>query len=279
VNDVRELEKALGMPVILFVQDGPHTDDTFSFDVVGPTVTKALYDSRGSDLNRGKKVALLVDSYGGLARSAFEIANLLRKYCGGFTAIIPRHAKSAATLLILGAERLIMSEFAELGPLDMQVEVPDREERMSVLDEAQALDRLNAFAMNAIDEVMFLLLKRTGMKVATLLPHVRELVTGMMRPLFESVDVVRLTQVSRILKVTEEYAIRLLMPRFPEDSAKEIASKLAENYPEHGFIIYREEAQEIGLTPEYPTEKQAGILSRIIPRLSGMTAIGRIQKV
>ncbi|RMD65850.1 hypothetical protein D6833_02265 [Candidatus Parcubacteria bacterium] len=273
---VGALEKALGLPVFLLVQDLIHRPEMLPYNVIGQEVSNLFYTERNRTLVRGQKVALLVDSYGGDARHAFQIANLFKRFSGGFTAVIPRHAKSAATLLVLGAERLIMTEFAELGPLDMQMESADREEMLSVLDEAQALDRLNAFAMTALDEVMLLLLRRTGMKVATLLPQVRELVTGMMRPLFESVDVVRLTQVSRILKVTEEYARRLLIPRFEEEVAAEIARKLAENYPEHGFVIYRDEAAQLGLCPESPTKEQDDILSRIIPMLAEKTILGRI---
>ena len=82
------------------------------------------------------------------------------------------------------------------------------------------------------------------MKVTTLLPHVTRLVTAMTEPLFTGVDVVRYTQMSRSLKVGEEYARRLLMPRYAEEGANAIARSLVENYPGHSFIIDEEEAKE-----------------------------------
>ncbi len=49
---------------------------------------------------------LVIDSGGGYAQAAFQIANLFRRHAGGFTAVVPRYAKSAATLLTLGADEI-----------------------------------------------------------------------------------------------------------------------------------------------------------------------------
>ena len=123
---------------------------------------------------------------------------------------------------------------------------------------------------------MFLLIKRTGMKVATLLPHVTRLVTAMTEPLFTGVDVVRYTQMSRSLKIGEEYARRLLMRRFPEETANAIAGSLVENYPGHSFIIDQEEAERVGLRVKKPTDEQIRIMNDVSENLPGLTAIGRI---
>jgi len=47
---------------------------------------------------------------------------------------VPRYAKSAATLLALGADRILLGKFAEIGPLDAQFDDPEREYRLSALD-------------------------------------------------------------------------------------------------------------------------------------------------
>jgi serine dehydrogenase proteinase len=273
-KEIAEPERLIRRPVWLFVQDGKS-----DFDTVDYPATRGFFGQRGRGLRRGEPIALLIDSYGGNADPAFEFATLLQKYCGGFIAIVPRHAKSAATLLAMGAEAIIFSDFGELGPLDMQILDPEREDRQSVLDDVQALERLNAFVLSAIDETMFLLKQRSRMKIATLMPHVREIVTGMTRPLFEKIDVVKYTRMSRLLKVAEEYAIRLLAPKAGLEQATAIASHMAEKYPVHEFIIYPDEAKAIGLNVVDPTTEQAAVLERLIPHLDGLTAIGRIQEV
>ena len=208
---VQELEASLKMPVWLLVQ-AQHEHSELNY--ISEKAKNVLFAAREYGLERNKKIALVIDSPGGDAQAAYQIAALLRRHCGGFTAVIPRYAKSAATLIALGADEIMLGEFGELGPLDVQVMNPDREERLSALDEIQSLERLNAFALTALDKAMFMLLNRTGMKIATLLPHVTRFATEMTGPLFGNIDVVRYTQMSRLLKIGEEYARKLLRGRF-----------------------------------------------------------------
>src|SRR5439155_16053038 len=108
-----------------------------------------------------------------------------------------------ATLLSLGAEKVYLGKNAELGPLDMQLEDPDREQRLSALDEVQALERLNAFALQALDTSMLLLKKRTGKTLNSLLPGLEHFTAEMLRPLFEKIDTVHYTQMSRSREIPE----------------------------------------------------------------------------
>jgi len=145
---VQELESALGMPVWLVVQnEHDHADPQHRYCVLGEDLKDSTFHQLSS-LPPKKHVAVLIDSPGGEARAAYQIARLLQRHCNGFVAVIPRQAKSAATLLALGANRVLMHEHAELGPLDAQIFDRDREEYGSALNEVQALERLHASAMD-----------------------------------------------------------------------------------------------------------------------------------
>ncbi|GMU23945.1 MAG: hypothetical protein AMXMBFR13_40220 [Phycisphaerae bacterium] len=227
-------------------------------------------------VEEGKAVALLIDSSGGYADEAYKIARLLQKHCGGFTAVVPRYAKSAATLLTLGADRILMGRFAELGPIDAQLVDYEREETLSALDEVQTLERLNTFAMTAIDEHVTLFIGRSGMKVKTLLPIATQFVTDMIRPLFEKINTVHYTKMGRILKVAQEYAQRLLERRYGEATAEQFARTLTENYPAHGFVVDSDELRRIGLEIEDVSPPVRTIIERLAPSLGKITVLGRI---
>ena len=64
---------------------------------------------------------VVVDSPGGYIESAFQIVKLLRKHSEVITVVVPFQAQSAATLLALGADDLILGELGHLGPLDTQM--------------------------------------------------------------------------------------------------------------------------------------------------------------
>lgn len=268
VASVRALERELGMPVFLLVQGGGA-----GFESLEAPLVEALQSSR-KDLPRDRPLAVLLHSPGGSAKCAYQAATTLRRHCGGFTAIVPRQAKSAATLFALGAGELLLGTCGELGPLDAQFDDSEREVMVSALDEVQALERLHAFGLEAIDRSMALMVKRSGKKIETLLPTMLRYVADMMSPLLEKIDAVHYTQMSRALKVAEEYAIRLLQPKYSREEAQKIARHLVEHYPEHGFVIDAEEAGSFGLqTGTAPPALQEAIDATAL-HLDGITAIG-----
>lgn len=71
-----------------------------------------------------ERLALLIESGGGDIDIASKIVKLLRTYCKSYVAIIPFYAKSAATLLAVGADEIVMCKSGELGPVDPQIRDP-----------------------------------------------------------------------------------------------------------------------------------------------------------
>lgn len=274
VGQLAALENTLGMPLWFVIH---HGGGKAKCDEIGPHLAAGFLRAKGT-LPENRQIALLLHSPGGYPRNAYQIANLIRKHCGGFKVVVPLYAKSAATLLALGGESILLGEDAELGPLDAQTVDPGREEILSALDEVQSVERLFASSLDAVDQTMQLLVNRTGKKVDTLLAPVLHFVAEMMSPLFEKIDTVHYTQYSRVLKVAEEYAIRLLTPRYSLPDAKTIARHLVERYPEHGFVVDSVEASKIGLKTDAPTSEQTKIMEKMAPFLISLTASGKLER-
>ncbi len=239
---LKQIESEFNLPVWVIIQNSSR----LPFEQLDNDLANAFYQNR-NDLKQNQKVCLIIDSPGGVADDVYKIATLINRICSGFYAIIPRYAKSGATLLALGAERIYMGAHAEFGPLDAQFYDYEREEDMSALDEVQALESLYVFALDSIDQLTMMMRVRSGKKVKSVLPFVDEFVSKMMVPLLEQVDVTYYTKMSRILKVTKEYAVRLLNKNYSKDKIHLISDRLIEKYPTHSFIINREEAIEMGL--------------------------------
>ena len=87
-----ELEKAMGKEVWLLAE-GPDY-------MLLPWM---YYRFRASKAQiKGKDIALVLDSFGGTSLAAYRIASLFQSHAKSFTVVVPRIAKSAATLLALG---------------------------------------------------------------------------------------------------------------------------------------------------------------------------------
>ena len=70
------------------------------------------------------KLDVLLDSRGGRIDTAYKILLLLGSYSKQVTVVVPFFAKSAATLIALGADSLVLCKAGELGPIDPQVVDP-----------------------------------------------------------------------------------------------------------------------------------------------------------
>src|SRR5262249_36829629 len=74
-----------------------------------------------TDLSKG--LVLMISSPGGDALAAERIVNICRAYSGtnDYWALVPGRAKSAATIICIGASKIIMAPTSELGPVDPQI--------------------------------------------------------------------------------------------------------------------------------------------------------------
>lgn len=83
-----------------------------------PPITDALLSIGDVDT-----LDLIIAGPGGDGTTAEKIVSLCRAYCGKLRVVIPNRAKSAATIVALGADTIVMGFCSELGPIDAQVPV------------------------------------------------------------------------------------------------------------------------------------------------------------
>ena len=78
-------------------------------------------------IDPGRDIDLILHSGGGDIDAAEKLISMVRDKVkdGVLRVIVPHYAKSAATLMALGADSIVMSDSSELGPIDSQVPFPD----------------------------------------------------------------------------------------------------------------------------------------------------------
>ena len=67
---------------------------------------------------------LFLYSTGGITMAAFALVNLIRQFAERFSVLIPYKAQSAATLICLGADEIVMTPLATLSPVDPSTNSP-----------------------------------------------------------------------------------------------------------------------------------------------------------
>lgn len=220
--------------------------------LINADIEPALLPELGSVLRRelGGHVAdldVLIQSPGGSGHTAYMLAKMLRASCSEFlTTIVADSAKSAATMLALAGDEILMTEMAELGPIDSQVLVGG--EYQSALNPFKSLEAISNHFVDVLDMSTVVIYSRSGLSMTEAVEHAIEFVGTQAAPLLNNVAVQQFGETSRALTEGLEYAVRILeRGGMVPYAARRIARGLVYNYPSHGFAIDYEEARDLGL--------------------------------
>jgi len=111
-KQIAEIEKVLSPKLVTLIVTGSITDETAYL------VHKVVRRIKDSQIN------LFLESGGGDIDAASKIVKIIRNRFKKFRAIVPYYAKSAATLLAVSADEIMMCTSGELGLVDPQVRDP-----------------------------------------------------------------------------------------------------------------------------------------------------------
>ena len=217
---------------------------------MGRNLVDTSYELLEQSYARVKNLDVLVTSAGGDIHSAYHLAKLLRRYARGrLRFIVPRYAKSAATLLIFGGDEIIFGPTSEMGPLDPQI-------ALSTMEKSRDIQRISPLAIRpALD----LIAEEQEKGHDTLVEKLSSSLP----------DALILGQHLKTLEVGKHYVIKLLTTRMLKDNpdALEIATKIGEqlvsSYPDHGCCIDYDEAKSLGLRIAFAPDKQWTLIWKI----------------
>lgn len=191
---------------------------------IGPSLVDTVYDDLRENYEDCKSLDVIVESGGGNIDAAYNISLLLRRYCKErLTFIVPRWAKSAATLLVCAGDEILMTPVAELGPLDPQIT------EMNPIEQ-----RIEQFSPLHIQSTLELI--REEFEKGN-----KDLAEGLMQRLQFPLT---LGSFKKSLDIAKEYLEKLLSTRM---LALAIAKRLSSGYADHSWCITSEEACDLGL--------------------------------
>lgn len=90
------------------------------------------------------KLDVVLESPGGDLDFAIKLYKMLRVHCKTLTVVVPFWAKSAASLVALSADSVLLTPYGELGPIDAQVEDPETGEYVPAHSIGRAIDFIEA---------------------------------------------------------------------------------------------------------------------------------------
>ena len=191
-----------------------------------------LEDVLRSTLGPDDELMLMINSPGGDLLAAERIVNICRSYSanGRYSVIVPKMAKSAATMIALGAHQILMGPTSELGPIDPQI-------LMTLAGDGPRLVPAHE-VIESYDE----LISRAEQSKGQLAPFLQQLARY---------DATKIRNIKSVQALCESVAVRTLQTGMMSEQ-KNIADRIKpfidpSHTGVHGRPVYPLAAQECGL--------------------------------
>jgi hypothetical protein len=178
------------------------------------------------------RVSLFIKSAGGSGQVSLRMVNLLRRFVRRLTVLVPLDCESAATMLALGADRILMGPLAHLSAVDT-----------SLTHDLSPIDRDNDRVRVSQDE-----LHRV---VRLWREQPNESHTNAYQSLFQYVHPLVIGAVDRASALSTKLCLEILSYHMKDiKKARKISNILNSGYPSHSYPITLREAKRIGLHAE-----------------------------
>lgn len=228
---IKAIEKKRGSKLITYI-----TSDRFNLNAqIAEDIVPIIHEHViASKLNEKSKVDLFIYSRGGDADVPWAVVSMFREYSpeGSFNVLIPYKAHSAATLISLGADEIVMSKKGELGPIDATITNvhnpidPATQQRIPI-----SVEDVNGF-LNLLEKIDC---KKPEDKMLAF------------RDLSNKIGPLALGSVNRLLEQTKLVATRLLESRkkdpYTKKEIEDIVKKISSEIYSHRHAINRTEGK------------------------------------
>lgn len=225
---IKEIERATGRRLLVYIANLSHPDSAIMREDIAP------FNEIVSSLDDHCDVDLLIESPGGDPNAAETLVHTLLAKTRHLRVVVPQAAKSAATLISLAADEIVMSDTSELGPIDPQISIPT----VFGYQYRPAQAFLNGLEMIKKEHA-------NGQPLnAAYLPFLQGVDAALIDFCYKSIE--------HSKRLAAKWLIRSMCKGKP-DEAKRIAEHLIniDKYPNHGSVINYQEAKAIGLQVVY----------------------------
>ena len=243
----KRIEQERETSVLAYVtSDRIGMETAIAADVVDPFVD--LLDTLGPV----HRISLILHTNGGQTLAAWRLVNLIRMFCDELEILVPSKALSAGTLMCIGADRVIMTKQAVLGPIDPSVNHP-LNPQIVVGGQSQqvpvSVESIRGYLNLTRNELGIVDSQHLARVLLELSSHVHPVVLG---------EIARSTEQIRFLA-------RKLLPRQVKDerNIQPIVDFLCADSGSHDYTIDRREASGLGLIVEKPSAQLYEVVKSI----------------
>lgn len=240
----REIERLRGSRLIAFVTgDRANMQTQIGNDAVD------LFGDHLDAMFPARRISLILYTLGGSTMAAWNLVNMVRMFCDELEIIVPHKARSAGTLMCLGADKIIMTKQATLGPIDPSLTGPLNPQIPGGSPDARA-----PVSVEAVKGYIEMAKADFGIKRGADMAHILSELSSKVHPLV-------LGAIFRSRSQIQFLARELLKGQVKDAAtANKIIGFLCSESGSHDYTINRREAKALGLSVEKPDDRLYALL-------------------
>ncbi len=219
-----------------------HNADIFVVsDRISRGLSDLLIDEISAIKNKNENGLVFLCTYGGDGDAAYIIARTFERHYKKFVLCIEGFCKSAGTIIALGADKILISQKGELGPLDVQLSKEDElAKSISGLDTVTAIKTIGSEAFDLFEEFFINIITRSDASISTKTAAeiATQLTSAIISPITAQLNPLKICESHRSNKIALAYSILL-------GADPKIVRHLISNYPTHSFVIGFDEAKDL----------------------------------
>ena len=230
---IQQIEKLRNSKIITYItsdRQGP-VNARIAMDVV-PIISKQL-----QKIGKTENIDLFLYSSGGDTMVPWRLVSMIREYCDKFSVLIPYKAHSAATMISVGADEIVMSDLSELSPIDPSTanvfnpsdpQNPQNKIPISVEDVMAYFDLAkNKFGIKSDED-----LSKIFNKFVESNPQIHPLALG------------NINRTHNLIRILAKRLLKSHLSPMKEDEIDKIVDYFTEKLYSHQYFIGRKEAKE-----------------------------------
>jgi hypothetical protein len=252
LENYSNLEKSRNSKLLVYI-----TGDRQGMETQIATDQLDYFSEHLDKIGKTNKISLLLYTRGGDTMAAYSLVNLIRQFCVEFEIIIPSKARSSGTIISLGADNIIMTKQATLGPIDPSLNGPLNPQNPFFPENPQARMPVSVESIQG-----FFDLAKNELKL-----NDEANLKDVLLSLSEKVHPLVLGNVYRTRTQIQMVARKLLQKQLGAESGEKIDKIIAflcSDSGSHDYAIYRNEARdELGLAIEKPDDELYNLIKLI----------------
>ncbi|MDP3041685.1 MAG: hypothetical protein Q8N62_02990 [Candidatus Omnitrophota bacterium] len=230
IKQIEGLRKSRVITYLTSDRQGP-VNARIAMDVV-PIISRQL-----RTIGKTQNIDLFLYSTGGDTMVPWRLVSMIREYCDKFSVLVPYKAHSAATMVALGADEIVMSDLSELSPIDPSTanvfnpqdpQNPQNRIPISVEDVMAYFDLAkNKFGIKNDEE-----LSRIFNKFVESNPQIHPLALG------------NVNRTHNLIRILAKRLLKSHKAPVKEEEIEKIVNYFTEKLYSHQYLIGRKEAKE-----------------------------------